>query len=360
VIIDRSATATPPVLLKDSLQRYENNNFNLIRLTAALLVLMTHSFESTTDPISFISGSFISGAYLGVSTFFFLSGLLVTQSLRQTPSWKSFLWRRFLRIYPAACLVILFCAFVVGPLATTLDLKDYFSHPGFYEFLSDCFLFHIHFTLPGLWERANGSISPVSPFWSIALELKLYLGLLLIWLLKIPGKKLLAFAYFIIAFLFNLFFYARTRMIFAKIIPIQFNPFSYTVLTPLFLAGVLCNLYKDKIRIAGYWIWILLVLLLICTCFRWLTLTTFILIPAFILYLATHGTRWMKKITPRADLSYGIYIWGGLAGRIVEVYIRPVSNLTNFLWTLLLVIPLATLSWYGLEKRMLSLKDRVQ
>ena len=147
---------------------------------------------------------------------------------------------------------------------------------------------------------------------------------------------------------------------FAKIIPIQFNPFSYTVLTPLFLAGVLCNLYKDKIRIAGYWIWILLVLLLICTCFRWLTLTTFILIPAFILYLATHGTRWMKKITPRADLSYGIYIWGGLAGRIVEVYIRPVSNLTNFLWTLLLVIPLATLSWYGLEKRMLSLKDRVQ
>jgi peptidoglycan/LPS O-acetylase OafA/YrhL len=353
----------PPVtsvLLSKSLLQQENNNFNLIRLAAALLVLVTHSFELTEDPIAFLTGGLLTGAYLGVCTFFFLSGLLVTQSLRRSTSWRNFLWHRFLRLYPAATLVVLLCAFLVGPIATTLNLKNYFSHPDFYNFLSSICLFRIHFTLPGVWEHARGGPALISPFWTIALELKLYVGLLIVYWLKIPGKRILAPSFVSIAFLFNLFFLTRTRSLFAGLTPVSFNPFSYTLLTPLFITGVLCNLYREKIRISRYWIGPLMVLLLMGVYFQLLQVTTFIVIPAFILYLATHGMRWMKKVTPRADLSYGIYLFGGPVGRMVFIYAQPGNDGLNLLLNLLAVLPLAYLSWYGLEKRMLSFKNKVQ
>jgi hypothetical protein len=37
-----------------------------------------------------------------------------------------------LRLYPAACLSIFFCAFILGPIVSTWGNKDYFSSHLFY------------------------------------------------------------------------------------------------------------------------------------------------------------------------------------------------------------------------------------
>ncbi len=304
----------------------------------------------------------MAASYLGLCIFFFLSGLLVTQSLRHSPSWKNFLWRRFLRLYPAACLVILSCALILGPLLTTESLKDYFSNPEFYQFLANCLLIKLHFTLPGVeWGPPANSPFLIVAFWSIVLELKLYVGLLAGWLIKIPNKRILALAAVILAFLFNLAFYQQANDLFSRLIPIPFKPFpSYTVFTPLFLTGVLCNLYQDKIKIKKEWILLIIPLAIISVYSRNLTIMTFIVIPAFVLYLATSGIRWIKKITPRGDLSYGIYVFGGPVGTMVLVYAHPRNAWLDFGLSLLAVLPFAILSWYGIEKKMLSLKDRVK
>ena len=349
------------VTLGDSIRDHRYNNFTFVRLLASLAVLLSHSFEvfsDHSDPVAKATRSLITAGHLGLCIFFFLSGLLVTQSLRKSADWKNFLWRRFIRLYPAACLVILSCAFILGPLLTTEDGKDYFSSPEFYQFLANCLLIRIHFTLPGVWAHAPGGSSLISPFWSIALELKLYIGLLAFWLLKIPGKRILALTGVTVAFLFNLAFFHETRAIFSKLFPLSFNPYPYTVLTPLFVAGVLCNLYQDRIRIKKVLLLEIIILAIISVYCKSTTVLTFIVIPAFVLCLATQGVSWIKKVTPPADLSYGIYLFGGPVGRVVTLYAHPASAWLNFFLSLLSVLPFAALSWYCVEKKMLSFKNR--
>ena len=56
-----------------------------------------------------------------------ISGYLVAQSFDTTPSPLVFLAKRALRIFPGLIVCVAVCAFVIGPLVTTLPLVDYFS-----------------------------------------------------------------------------------------------------------------------------------------------------------------------------------------------------------------------------------------
>ena len=350
------------VRLSSKLRAAHQNNFNFIRLLAALAVLVSHSFEfvpGAVDPVYRLT-HLINCSYIGLCTFFFLSGILVTQSLRRSSTWKNFCWRRFLRLYPAACLVILSCALVIGPLVTTLPLPAYFTDPEFYRFLSGCLLLRIHFTLPGVWAHAPKGPALIGPLWSIVLELKLYACLLVYWAVKIPWKKTLALIGLLLAILFHLAFYKSTPGIFHRLIPVSFNPYSYTVLGALFVQGALCSIWQEKIVIRDYYIFLIIPLLLICAFFQLLTLITFVLIPACILYVATHGLRPIKRITPKADLSYGIYLWSGPIGKWVAMTTHPANEWLNFVISLAAVLPFAVFSWFLVERPFLALKSRVK
>src|SRR5690349_20850650 len=99
-------------MLKDRFDP-NRNNFDLIRLLAALAVAFAHTYSlrGRVDPIT----KFLSYDYLGtISVWIFLviSGFLVARSEeRQTTT--SFVISRFLRIYPAFALVIAIETFVV-------------------------------------------------------------------------------------------------------------------------------------------------------------------------------------------------------------------------------------------------------
>lgn len=82
--------------------RARSNNFDAIRLVAALLVLCSHQlfFLGIDNPT-------IAGFTLGelaVMTFFVISGYLVADSWYRDPHLVRFLGRRFLRIWPALAL----------------------------------------------------------------------------------------------------------------------------------------------------------------------------------------------------------------------------------------------------------------
>jgi len=349
-----------PTPLEHYLTRHDDNNFNFIRLLASLLVLLGHSFQWIgTDPLSAITNGLLAGASLGLNTFFFLSGLLVTQSLRRSSSWKDFLVRRALRIYPAPVMAILIFALVAGPVLTVLPLKDYFVHPEFYKFLGGINLFRVYYTLPGVIRYHGQDLSLISSFWSISLELKLYLLLLLGWLINIRYKRPLVLLMICLGLLFNLFFYHRTLFIFSHLLPISFNPFSYTVMGLLFLMGAACEIFRKHIYVRGYWIMILLPLLVLSVFFKFQFIMTFMLTPVWVLYVGTHGRRWIRHITPRADLSYGIYVYGAAAGKVVFLYLRPDNGWVDFLISLAVVLPLALLSWYGIERPALSYKKKL-
>ena len=92
------------------------NNFDAIRIAAALAVLVSHHHALT--------GQF-EPLVLGIHT---LGGFAVTASWHNDPHLLRFTLRRALRIWPAFIAVITLTAFGLGPWVTSLSLDEYLRH----------------------------------------------------------------------------------------------------------------------------------------------------------------------------------------------------------------------------------------
>src|ERR1700733_14974020 len=109
------------------------DNFLLLRLVAAAMVLLGHSYASSGRPGAgdlIARANWGDGIYTGsvaVDMFFAISGFLVTASFVNRSNLEKFLKSRALRILPAyyACLVL--SALVLGCLFTDMPLGDYLS-----------------------------------------------------------------------------------------------------------------------------------------------------------------------------------------------------------------------------------------
>src|SRR5438093_13592211 len=116
-----------------------HNNFDLLRLVAALSVIFSHAFllaenSQDHDPLMILTGGQAVLGVAGVFVFFTISGYLITQSLETTRSPFVFLAKRALRIFPGLFGCLLVCVFVIGPLVTRLPLAGYLVEPETYLF----------------------------------------------------------------------------------------------------------------------------------------------------------------------------------------------------------------------------------
>ena len=129
------------------LSQGRDNNFNLIRIVAALVVLVTHSFALVGESIGMTIG------LIAVDVFFIVSGFLVTASLLTRQSTIEFLWARALRIFPALLVMLLLTVFVLGPFFTSLPLSSYFSDRTTYDYLLKCSTLFtgVVYKLPGVF-----------------------------------------------------------------------------------------------------------------------------------------------------------------------------------------------------------------
>ena len=147
------------------------NNFDLIRLAAALQVAYIHCAShfhtlGTDRPFSSLALLFP-----GVPVFFFISGFLISKSFERNSNWREYAGNRALRIYPA-----LIVCFVLS--LTAMWLCGYFSDKQvprgqfiawviaqltFGQFYNPAFISH-----PPTW-ALNGSV------WTISVELQFYL-----------------------------------------------------------------------------------------------------------------------------------------------------------------------------------------
>ncbi len=100
------------------------NSLDLLRLFAASLSLSSDTPYAIvgrgTEPMVAWNGAIFSGGF-ALYIFFFLSGMLVTNSFRLKPDIVQWYTARALRIFPALCLCMVLTVFVLGPIATTLS-----------------------------------------------------------------------------------------------------------------------------------------------------------------------------------------------------------------------------------------------
>ncbi|MEO5630107.1 MAG: acyltransferase, partial [Thermomonas sp.] len=167
----------------------QRNNFNLMRLVAAWLVVYGHAWAITGssghDLLAELTGFRFAGA-VAVDMFFVVSGFLITASLQRN-NVMGYLISRGLRILPALVVCVGVTTFVLGPLLTTAS--DYWLQPMTWQyFLLNASLWVSRFQLPGLFDQhpldvINGSL------WTLPIEAKLYLLLMLGWLLGLLAPK---------------------------------------------------------------------------------------------------------------------------------------------------------------------------
>jgi peptidoglycan/LPS O-acetylase OafA/YrhL len=137
--------------------------------------------------MAFHGGLNLPGGFLGVDTFFVLSGFLITTLL--VAEWRrrggtirlgAFWARRARRLLPALLVVLLFVAFYVGVVAGTG------SYPALrLDALSTLFyVANWHFILTGAnYFNQTGPVSPLTHTWSLAIEEQFYL----VWPLVVLG-----------------------------------------------------------------------------------------------------------------------------------------------------------------------------
>lgn len=334
-----------------------DNNFHLIRLGAALLVLFAHVFHlldrAGEEPV----GRWLltmDASLLGVTMFFVISGFLVARSWDMRASLPAFLIARALRIAPGLWLALAITVFVVGPVFTALPVGQYTSDLRTWSYLLLNIVLRSQYLLPGVFEAnplpgVNGSL------WTIPLEVVMYVLLAIAgWSGLACGPRHVRERVRASPWLFAVLLVAATLLV-AKV---AFTGPQYYRLALYFLLGAVLYRVRRRIGLNPLLAALLMTIAVLGAHHdfgRWLLPAA---LPYSILVVALHP---MLRMRPtwlhRHDYSYGTYLYGfPLQQAAIALGVRePVALLAL---CMPLTLAMAALSWHLVEKRALALKSR--
>lgn len=337
------------MLLAQVLKR-DSNNLDLVRLIAACLVIYGHANaflppeRAGGDWVAGLLGFDYSGS-LAVKVFFFLSGLVVTNSLLEKRSLLQFAIARVLRIWPALIAVLLGCALIIGPLVTSMPLREYLLEPQTRAYVWDGLRMHVGFVLPGVFDghitnAVNGSL------WSIPHEVNAYWVLAGAFALGLHRFRWLAVPVTIFIIIDPLL---SQRLLFSWRTPNA----AIDALAPCFAAGALMALFKDYIRIGPNMVFGCLVLFF---AFKQAPYAHYLFYAAlFFGLLYVFSRPLLVAWRPSADVSYGVYLWGWPIQQLLVHVFPDMGVQWHRLYAIALACGMGWASWHLLEKHFVLL-----
>jgi peptidoglycan/LPS O-acetylase OafA/YrhL len=336
------------VITKESGALERHNNFDLLRLLAALSVIFSHAFllaenSQDHDPLMILTGGQAILGIVGVFVFFTISGYLISQSFETTPSPIVFLAKRALRIFPGliGCLVV--CVFAIGAAVTSLPLDEYLAKPETWLFLLHNAVLDADYNrLPGVvfWPGSIGGIVN-GPLWSLPCEALLYLMLFSLGVCRLLSLRVMLL------------------LLAGGIVCLRFDTAGETFGSALWLLGFFAaGMCLYQLRGLGSrlfaWHWAVLAMIgLALSIPARLFLVAFPLFGSYlVIYLALNRRLPVVRAARFGDLSYGLYIYGWP----VEQCVVYATGATAPWWVVFGVATpvsaaLAFLSWHLIEKR---------
>lgn len=332
-------------------------NFDFLRFAAATLVVFSHAFligegSEVSEPFVRLNGPHNALGVYGVHCFFIISGFLVTASLVRSAGTADFLWRRFLRIYPALIVCVTICAFVLvvpftsrGPasaFATLAPVKFIAANlvwPG-----SGYRLVDVRFYPGQLGAIVNGSL------WSLGFELLCY-GMIAA-ISHMIGIRASTIAGTILVFLVGI---ARSR----------FSTWHFVndlvLVTPGFFAGSFLfavGLHKRRSPFSSIMLVAASVVALAIAFIFGALLWVFPIAAACpLLLLATSSSIQLPRVRRIGDISYGTYLYGWPVEQVLRSFIGPVSGWLLFAAALPVAYLCGYASWRLVERPALRLKS---
>jgi len=334
------------------------NNFDLIRLVAALQVLVHHSIDLLSldrqaAPVALLSA--VMRFFPGVPVFFFVSGFLISKAYESSPALAGYARNRALRIYPAliTCVLLSLSAlFALGYLprssAQTGQLLIWtLAQTTFVQFYNPDFM------------RDFGV--------GVTVELQFYVAVPILYrLLDLKRNKrdgLLVILTLAFVGLNQLYWMAGPEdhpSVALKLAGVFFAPWFY-----MFLCGMLAQRHFEQLHalLAGRALWAGATYVVLATLARAnfnvglsndIHPLLFVVLAAFVFSLAYSAPTLSDRLLQRQDISYGIYI-----------YHMPFVNVLLFMGmkgqsalgiTLTASVLVAAVSWRLIERPCLALK----
>jgi len=325
------------------------NNFGLLRLLLAILVIISHSPEiidgnESREVLTSIFGTVTFGM-LAVDGFFLISGYLILKSFQNSSSIKSYLIKRCLRIYPAFIVASLICIFIFAPLSEggKILLND---EPSlwFNRMLSLLVL-----KVPVVEGAFSKNYFPElnASMWTIKYEFICYLILPLLYFLKLVNKKYFIGMLCLTIFIFLIFNPATQRT-------------DFVVLARFlcaFLVGGCFYLYRDNIEFNIPLTMISLIGVTVCLFSKFFAEIGIIIFGGYLLFnfALNYKNKLTNAIGEKTDISYGVYLYAWPVQSLFVQYFPTIEPYQLTFLTLMIVAPLAFLSFTFVEKPFVDL-----
>ena len=330
-----------------------DNFFTPLRLLFAILVVIGHaSVVGLRDPMSepgvFFNYTF---SYLAVNLFFIASGFLVTKSMLYRGDVAEYSSARFLRIYPGLAVHMLFVMFIIGPLATSLSLGEYFTH---IDFLKQPFVvlsfISAQMWLPGIFE-SNAEQMGSAPLWTLRYEILAYIGTAIVFSLGLLKKKWMVLAQFVLPSI--AWIAAHTLGIFESMPGTIQNLMRFGIAYGL---GATIYAYRERLSFHLLGIPLIIGFAALLHNFQAFEIAMNVMLAYFVMWVAYIKAPKLDFLQKLNDVSYGIYIYHWCILQLVFM-IMPNLSVTGLLAiTLPITFLLANLSWHFVEKPMLKHK----
>jgi peptidoglycan/LPS O-acetylase OafA/YrhL len=335
-----------------------DNNFTLLRFSAAMTVLFAHSVAVLGLPPErefFFNRLGFSLGEMGLDMLFVTSGFLVTASLLGRQNLIAYLWARILRVYPGIWIMLVLTVFVLAPALTSLPAGDYFTSPLTWEYFRKCatLLGGIRYSLPGVFETVplknefNGSL------WTMPVEVRMYLYLAAIWLAfaVAPALRLKAMrvvlplsAGALIAIVLS-----------ARLTGGAFNGANIRIF--MFLYGSSLYMWRDRMPMSPR----LLIGLLAALALASFDKTIFFVVYAaclapLVLHLVYVPGGRIRAFNDWGDYSYGVYIYAFPVQQTLAFLFPAMSLAAMMASSAIVSVAIAILSWKLIEERALAMK----
>lgn len=329
-----------------------DNSMGLVRYYLALAVVVAHFNAIFGTELYFPTSS-----YNAVGGFFALSGFLVYPSYLKSKNLRVYLFKRARRILPPYFFIVLVCAFGLCAVSS-LSAEDYFfsGHWLKYVICNIGFLNFLEPTLPGVFEGSaipavNGSL------WTMKIEILLYLSVPLVVYLtaklhnRYAGTKPLSVfvAIYLLSIAYRLFF-VHLYEVEGKAI---YNILSRQVFGQMmyFYTGVCIFFNYEKFR--KYRIPIAAVCLMMSLCSDLIPYYKIVAGPLQVSCLTLVASTFSGRISlfNKNNISYDIYLFHFPVIQVLSCFHLPLPPYIQLAFTLLIVIILGYLTWFGFEKR---------
>jgi len=326
------------------------NNFDFLRLVAALTVIFSHSWliaygTQRDEPLVRATHNQCPLGLVGVFVFFVISGYLVTESYCRAPRPAGFVLRRLMRIYPALIPNGLICAVILGPIVTGLPVGSYFAQRGAWDFLREIAalwpgplaLPDVVFADTTVGNLVNGS------FWTLRFEVYMYLTVLVLGLLR--GLSLSTAVALLAIGIAAIWWDEHHSLMWLGDLR------GWLWMVAHFAAGMV--IYFLRGRLVFRWYFALLALAGLVLSSEIGEFITFFALSGGYLTIYAARRYWPQLDYARrvGDLSYGIYIYGWPSEQFVMWLSGGKAAWWQvFLGAVALVLPLAWLSWHCVEK----------